>query len=284
MSNIVTLRNVYGKEKAPCYINPLKQKNGMNYPFVKKVRTNADGSTEMILSEADLNKVESQYFIPEDEKIELHDGVSFDLDNPRDRNIWECIKDSFLIAPERNSRDSKGNLLIDGGPKRYGLAEFYVERPGVESAKRISRIKQVTKAYMYIEGDTDQGRLTKVKLLGKSMRNAPSSDIQDYLYQRADKNPELIIDLYTGSDTALKLLLIDAKDKKVIIHESGVWMYADTSLGVTDESVILYLKNPQNLNIYESIRNETYPDMAKVALKDKPIVKTTTAKSKATKE
>ena len=196
----------------------------------------------------------------------------------------ECIKDSYLIAPERNSRDSKGNLLIDGGPKRYGLAEFYVERPGVESAKRISRIKQVTKAYMYIEGDTDQGRLTKVKLLGKSMRNAPSSDIQDYLYQRADKNPELIIDLYTGSDTALKLLLIDAKDKKVIIHESGVWMYADTSLGVTDESVILYLKNPQNLNIYESIRNETYPDMAGVALKDKPIVKTTTAKSKATKE
>lgn len=61
-------------------------------------------------------------------------------------------------------------------------------------------------------------------------------------------------------------------------------MYADTSLGVTDESVILYLKNPQNLNIYESIRNETYPDMAGVALKDKPIVKTTTAKSKATKE
>ena len=79
-------------------------------------------------------------------------------------------------------------------------------------------------------------------------------------------------------------MLIDAKDKKVIIHESGVWMYADTSLGVTDESVILYLKNPQNLNIYESIRNETYPDMARVALKDKPIVKTTTAKSKATKE
>lgn len=46
---------------------------------------------------------------------------------------------------------------------------------------------------MYIEGDTDQGRLTKVKLLGKSMRNAPSSDIQDYLYQRADKIQNLLL-------------------------------------------------------------------------------------------
>ena len=267
MSNIVTLRNVYGKEKAPCIINPLKQKNGLNFPFVKRVRSVGDGLTEMIMSEAEMNSPESEFFIPEDMPITLQDGTTFDLDNPLQKNMWECIKDSKLIAPERGARDAKGNLLIDGDPKRYGLAEFYVERPGVEAERRISRIKLVTKAYTFIEADSASGRLTKVRLLGKSMRNAPDSDVQDYLYQRAEKDPDTIIDLYTGTDTALKLLLIDAKDNRVINLESGVWMYADERLGVTDESVILYFKNPLNKHIYESIRNETYPDIAGLAPK-----------------
>lgn len=284
MADIITLRNVYGKEKAPCYINPLKQKNGMNFPFVKRVRVNADGQSEMILSETEMNSKDRDGFIAEDERIELHDGVTFDLNNLRERNLWECIKDSHLIAKERDAKDSKGNLLIDGGPKRYGVAEFYIERPGAESTKRISRIKLVTKAYTYIEQDSAQGRMTKVRLLGKSMRNAPDSDIQDYLYQRAEKNPDLIIDLYTGSDTALKLLLIDAKDKHVITNESGVWMYADTRLGVTDEAVILYLKNPQNITIYESIRNQTYPEMVGVVTNEESEVKTGPKKTSESKK
>ena len=111
----------------------------------------------MILSEAEINSPDSNYFIKEDERIEIYDGKTFDLDNPLERNIWTCIKDSFLIAPERDSKDSKGNLLIDGGPKRYGQAEFYVERPGVESEKRIERMKLVTKAFTYIEQDSAKG-------------------------------------------------------------------------------------------------------------------------------
>lgn len=269
MNNIVTLRNVYGKEKAHCFINPLKQANGSNYPFVKRVRqVDASGDTEMILSEAEINSPDSNYFIKEDERIEIYDGKTFDLDNPLERNIWTCIKDSFLIAPERDSKDSKGNLLIDGGPKRYGQAEFYVERLGVESEKRIERIKLVTKAFTYIEQDSAKGRLTKTRLLGKSMRNAPDSDVQDYLYQRAEKDPMVVIDLYTGSDTALKLLLIDAKEQRVINLQSGVWMYGDVRLGTTDESILLFLKIPANKTIYEGITLETYPDLQKLSLKE----------------
>ena len=269
MNNIVTLRNVYGKEKAHCFINPLKQANGSNYPFVKRVRqVDASGDTEMILSEAEINSPDSNYFIKEDERIEIYDGKTFDLDNPLERNIWTCIKDSFLIAPERDSKDSKGNLLIDGGPKRYGQAEFYVERPGVESEKRIERMKLVTKAFTYIEQDSAKRRLTKTRLLGKSMRNAPDSDVQDYLYQRAEKDPMVVIDLYTGSDTALKLLLIDAKEQRVINLQSGVWMYGDVRLGTTDESILLFLKIPANKTIYEGITLETYPDLQKLSLKE----------------
>ena len=260
MSNTITLRSVYGKVKT-YYFSPLRNKNGLFPPFVKKVRTNAYGDTEMILSEAEMNSPERDYFVPEDLQIEVVDGKTFNLDDPYEKNLWESIKNSHLIAPERDAKDDRGNLLIDGDIRRYGLAELYVERPGFESQKRISRIKLINKAYNFITEDSAEHRLTICKLLGKSMRNMPESDVQDYLYSKAEQNPNLIIDIYTSSDQALKLLIIEAKNKNVIRQQSGVWMYSDTALGVTDEAVILFLKDNKNKTIYDSLRYEVFPEM-----------------------
>lgn len=269
-SNIITLRSVYGKVKT-YYFNPMRGKNGTYPPFVKRVRVSADGrDTEMILSEQELNSDQRDFFIPEDLEIIVTDGTTFDLSNQYQKNIWECIKDSHLIAPERGAKDEHGNLLIDGDIRRYGLAEFYVERPGVESKKRVSRIKLVTKAYTFIEQDTSEHRKVICKLLGKSMRNAPDTDIQDYLYQKAEKDPNLIIDIYTSADQALKLLLIDGKQKNIIRTQSGVLMYSDTALGVTDEAAILFLKDPKNKAIYDSIVYEVFGDMKTDDLETKP--------------
>lgn len=260
-SNIITLRSVYGKVKT-YYFNPMRGKNGMYPSFVKRVRVSADGrDTEMILSEQDLNSEQRDYFIPEDLEIIVTDGTTFNLNDQYQANLWECIKDSHLIAPERGAKDEHGNFLIDGDIRRYGLAELYVERPGVESKKRVSRIKQVTKAYTFIEQDSSEHRKVICKLLGKTMRNAPDTDIQDYLYQKAEKNPELIIDIYTSADQSLKLLLIDGKQKNIIRVQSGVLMYSDTALGVTDEAAILFLKDPKNKAIYDSIVYEVFGDM-----------------------
>lgn len=269
-SNIITLRSVYGKVKT-YYFNPMRGKNGTYPPFVKRVRVSADGcDTEMILSEQELNSDQRDFFIPEDLEIIVTDGTTFDLSNQYQKNIWECIKDSHLIAPERGAKDEHGNLLIDGDIRRYGLAELYVERPGVESKKRVSRIKLVTKAYTFIEQDTSEHRKVICKLLGKSMRNAPDTDIQDYLYQKAEKDPNLIIDIYTSADQALKLLLIDGKQKNIIRTQSGVLMYSDTALGVTDEAAILFLKDPKNKAIYDSIVYEVFEDMKTDDLETKP--------------
>lgn len=225
----------------------------------------------MILSPNELNDPNRDYFIPEDMLIEIYGGKTFDLDNPYERNLWECIKDNPVIAPERDAKDDRGALLIDGTRERYGRADFYIEREGELSKRRVNRIQLVTKAYTYIENDSASGRLTKCKLLGKAMRNAPDTDIQDYLYSRAEKNPNEIIELYTGSDQALKLMLIDAKDKRVIANKSGIWMFSDTMLGATDEAIIMFLKNPANDGIYQEMKNLTYPDMvvkAKTTKKD----------------
>ena len=259
MANTITLRSAFGKVKS-VWFNPVKDKNGMYPPFVKEVRMNSNGESEMILSEKDLNDPERAGFIPADMEILVEDGTTFNLDNILERHKWEAIKNSELIVEERGARDEKGNLVIDGDKNRYGRAEFWVEKPGEESARRIKRKQLITKANVFIEQDSAEGRATKVKLLGKRMYNAPDSDIQDFLYQKAEANPNLIIDLYTGQDQQLRLLFIEATDKNIIKKVSGIFMYGDVCLGVNDEAVIFFFKDPANKQILDEIKIQTFPE------------------------
>ena len=259
MANTITLRSAFGKVKS-VWFNPVKDKNGMYPPFVKEVRMNPNGESEMILSEKDLNDPERAGFIPADMEILVEDGTTFNLDNILERHKWEAIKNSELIVEERGARDEKGNLVIDGDKNRYGRAEFWVEKPGEESARRIKRKQLITKANVFIEQDSAEGRATKVKLLGKRMYNAPDSDIQDFLYQKAEANPNLIIDLYTGQDQQLRLLFIEATDKNIIKKVSGIFMYGDVRLGVNDEAVIFFFKDPANKQILDEIKIQTFPE------------------------
>lgn len=273
--NVITLRSAYKVKEY--HIQPCKQPNGLNLPFVKKVRYDSEGNAEMILTEAEKNSEESMYFIPEDEDIVVTDGTTFDLDDPLQKNKWLAIKDSDLIVPTRDYRDSQGTLVIDGGKNRYGCAELWVDQPGVESEKTVSKKKLITRAWTFIENDSVDGRLTKCKLLGRNFRNAPSADVEDYLYKEAEKSPKNIIDLYTNGDTKLKLLFIDAREKGIIVKKSGIFMYGETILGATEEAVNMFFKNPTNKVIFEMIRNETYPEyitqkvMDDSKLKDIPI-------------
>lgn len=259
MANTITLRSAFGKVKS-VWFNPVKDKNGMYPPFVKEVRMNPNGESEMILSEKDLNNPDRAGFIPADMEILVEDGTTFNLDNILERHKWEAIKNSELIVEERGARDEKGNLIIDGDKNRYGRAEFWVEKPGEESARRIKRKQLITKANVFIEQDSAEGRATKVKLLGKRMYNAPDSDIQDFLYQKAEANPNLIIDLYTGQDQQLRLLFIEATDKNIIKKVSGIFMYGDVRLGVNDEAVIFFFKDPANKQILDEIKIQTFPE------------------------
>lgn len=259
-NKVIVLRSVYGKVKE-CHLQPCKQPNGMNFPFVKAVRYDVNGNAEMIMSDKERNSVDSQYFVPEDEIITITDGTTFDLSNPKEKNRWLAIKDSFLIAPSRDAKDGKGISLIDGDRTRYGLAEFYIDIPGEESARSVSKKKLITRAWKFIEEDSVDGRLTKCKLLGRNLRNAPSSDVEEYLYNKASDNPEKIIELYTSQDVALQLLFIDARERGVIKKVNGLFMYGDdTSLGATDESVILWFKIPDNQAVLDLIKRDTYPE------------------------
>nr|DAN43636.1 MAG TPA: hypothetical protein [Caudoviricetes sp.] len=263
--NIIILRSVYGKVGMKYYIQPSKNPKTGRYPdCVKTVNSVGD----MILTDEERNS--GKIYIKETETFVIEDGKTFNLDEPYDAAVWEAIKNCIYIAQSRDATDDKGVNLFDGpGVKgtlrpRQGIAEIYVERPGYEAQKRVSKKKKIHDAGTYILDDPRgaEGRVQMARLLGKHMRNISDADVTDYLLSIAEKDPDRIINLYNGDDIHLRLLFMDARDKHVIIVKQKLYMYGDSvCLGATDDAAITWLKDPRNRKVLELIKKDTYPDL-----------------------
>lgn len=262
-SNLIILRSVYGKVGQKYYIQPCKDKKTGRLPeCVKPVNSQGD----IILSDKERNS--GEYFIRENETFVVEDGTVFDLSDEIQRKNWEAIKNCSLIAPDFNAKDSDGNYLIHGTANmktlrpRYGAAELFIDQPGLDSYNRISKKKKIHNACAYILDDPrgSEGRLLMAKLLGKNMSNMPDADVEDYLLTVAEKDPDKIVKLYTGDDLALRLLFIEAREKKIILVKNGVYIYLDVVLGATDEAVLTWMKDVKNKKTLELIRRDVFPE------------------------
>ena len=272
LSNIIVLRSVWGKANQNYVLQPQRDKYGQLPKCVRRV--NAQG--DMILSEKD-KEGSLEGLIPEDEQIVVHDGTVFDLNNERQAAEWEAIKNCFLIAPDRYAKDDKGNYLIDGSTdinsinnfgraSRYGKAELYIERPGMEANKKLTARKLRLQAQNFIVQDEGgyEGWLRMARVLGRNMSNQPAADVEEFLFSVADKTPEKIIELYTGGDIQLRLLFSTAKEKKVIRKNKNIYYYGNDQqkiLGASEEAVIDWMKDSKNAKVLELIRHDTFPEM-----------------------
>lgn len=224
---------------------------------VRKVNSQGD----QVLSDDD--RKTNKFFISENDVIELFDGKTFDLDDPYDSAWWSAIEFSKKIAQDRSQKDKAGNYIIDGNAKRYGTAEFFVERPGYETKGKNQKKREIHEAKDYVYKDSPENWYNKVRLLGNAMPGMPISDVENYLTAVAERSPQLIIELYTGSDTHLRLFLLDALDKHVIYNKDRLYFYGEgITLGATDTAVIAYFKNPENKRIVELIKDDVYPELA----------------------
>lgn len=266
MSNIIILRSVYGKVGQTYFMNPCPDpKTGRYCEYVR----NVDKFGDLILLEGD--KKPNAVYYGKNHVFKIHDGTQFNLKDPHDKAAWECIKNSPLIAKSRDAKDVKGNLLIDGARgeglgqynARYGVAELYIENPGVESTNRINKRQTIHQAETWIFNDEKgaQGRLLRARLLGRDMKNAPDTEVMEFLLDIAKTNPQKIINVYTGTDTSLRLLFMDAKDRQVIVVKNKVYMYNDIALGVSDDAVIAFLGEAKNQKLVDLITKDTYPEL-----------------------
>lgn len=266
-SNIVVLRSVWGKRGQKYYIQPQKDSKGQYPPCVRKVNSEGD----MILKAGD----DPDFLIPEDRIFTLQDGTTFNLNDPYQAIEWQAIENCFLIAPSRFAKDANGNYLIDGTPdivsnsnygakSRYGRAELYVERPGLEAQQKVTRAKLELQATNYIYQYGYEDWLTFAKVLGRTMDNQPVPDVEYFLISVAKKTPEKIIEICSGGDLANRVLFITAKEKGVIRKKNGMYIYGedgDLILGASEEAVIDWMRQPKNKKTLELIRKDAYPEL-----------------------
>ena len=267
VNNIIVLRSVYDKANIKYFIQPCKNKYGQYPSCIKRVNSQGD----MIMSDSERNAYAEgkAVFFPENHIFTIVSGKTYNLDDIYDRAEWEAIENCPLIAKSRDARDSRGNFIIDGPistplkPARNGVAELYIDRPGIETQRRVSHKQLVHKAESFIYDDPKgaDGQLSMARILGKDMRNQPNADVIDFLIRVAEKDPQKIINLYTGNDISLRLLFIEAKEKKVIYIKNKVYLYGDNIvLGTTDDAVIAWMQEPKNQKVVELIKRDTYPE------------------------
>lgn len=268
-NNKIILRSVYGKVGIKYFIQPCPNpKTGQMPSCIKKVDSHGD----MIMSDEERNKLANGEIVlfKEDHTFIITDGMVFDLTDKIDKATWEAIKYCPLIAPELTAKNPDGTYMIHGTTdrkevkhRRYGIAELYIDRPGIETQRRVSRKKKVLEACNYIVNDNQgaDGRLLKAKLLGKHMTNMPSTDVEDYLLAVAEKDPDKIIKLYTGEDMDLRLLLVEARDKGVVIIKNKMYIYGARPIGATEEAAIEWMKQSSNQKFVEMMKQDTFPDL-----------------------
>jgi len=260
MGNEIILRSVYGKVNQIYFIQPCPNPKTGKLPDC--VRT-VDSLGDMILSEEDVTQMSrgEKHFVPANAVFEITDGISFDLDDVVDRAKWQAIEYCNWIAKDRFERDASGTLIIDGGQKRYGVADLYVERPGEIAAAKIS-VKQLRhRACDYVYQDSESNRIKKCRVLGRDLKNAISADVLDYLIEIAEKDPKKIIELYEGEDWRIQLFILDAIERGVIKRNDGIYKYDDKMLGGSMTAVIEFMKDVRYKKLVDSIKTETYPEL-----------------------
>lgn len=267
--NIIVLRNIYDKiTDMKYFIQPCRDKVTGQFPKCIKRVTN-EGNMIMSDKERDDYSEGKVAFFPENHIFVIQNGKTYNLDNMWDAAEWEAIKNCPLIVSDRNARDKQGNLLIDGPiskpnkPTRNGIAELYIDRPGLDTQRRVSKKQLIHKAESYIYDDVRgaDGQRNMARILGKDMSNQPIADVIDFLTRIAEKDPTKIINLYTGGDIALRLLFIEAKEKHVIYLKNKLYLYGDNIvLGATDDAALAWMKDPKNLQVLELIKRDTYPE------------------------
>lgn len=261
MNDVIVLRSVYGKVNQTYFIQPCPDpKSGKFPPAVKTVDSHGD----MILSEDEINRMNKGevHYVPIDHVFQIVDGTTFDLTDVVDAANWSAIKYCNWIAKDRYERDDLGNLIIDGGAKRYGVADLYVERPGEITQAKVSKKQTVFNASAYIYNDSERDRIQKAKVLGRNFTaSAHPSDVLDYLLEIAEKTPKKIIELYEGEDWKIHLFILNAIERGVIRKTDNIYKYEDTMIGGSLQATIAFMKDIRYKKMIDSIKRDTYPEL-----------------------
>lgn len=234
----ITLRSVFSKEQK-VIVDPLWDSQRQWYKGMDRL--------------SDDQKKKMDFFADENSTAVLQNGKSFDLDDKVGKMQWDWIQWCPVIAEDFAACQKSPRAL------------FYIDNEEREAQKDLSEAETILKAMNYIQTDKPSNYKTRVRLLGLNMDEDPELTIKNYLMKMAQKfdSAHKIIDVYENNELGVQLLFLQARDKNIIQQKNGAFLFGQTVLGISEDSVLEYLKDPANRSVVDQISKETNPEQYK---------------------
>jgi hypothetical protein len=228
---IITLKSVYSKDRK-LIIQPAKDTRSGWYKGIKRL--------------SDDEKRKLKYWVDPSTSLVITHNMDFNLSDPVDAMNWEWVKCVSGIAMSFEECQQSKEAL------------FYADSQEVESLKAVSADKLIAKAMMYIFNDREDSLADKARLLGYDMSGENHVMIQETLLKiaKSPKTVHKVIDVYESTSVGIHLLFLKARDKNVIRHDNGAFLYGTSVLGVTEEAVLASMQDPVNRELVLAIEKE----------------------------
>lgn len=182
-------------------------------------------------------------------KFIIKDGVTFNLNDEAQRITWEWVKHSPCIAESEDACQHTPG------------AEFYVYLENEVAAKNITRRELKYKAIECVLKDNSVNYPSRAELLGVNMDYARPSVIKDFLLDQAELTPEKVLAIYEGADVSVRLLLLEARKKGVVVvDQTGFFRYGNVVLGMSEKAAVDWLQDKDHKHIIAMIEKETNPE------------------------
>lgn len=233
---LIELKSFYKGDK--CTISPAKDFNGRYL-----------GINENI---SDIKKSEMGYVATPESKVKLYDDMKIDLNDSTWAKDWEWMVHCAEIAED-----------FSAGQAARG-AYFYIYRPGIESAKKVSEREAKVELMNYILRDSNENLYNRANILGVDMSDCLISEVKEFLLDMVDTAPGRVRKVYESKTFSLELLLIHSIKKNIIKKRGGVYTFGEILLGVEESAVVAFFANPKNASTTTAIESLTYASKDKV--------------------
>lgn len=203
---------------------------------------------ELKLSPGTLSRYNAIYWSSYPAMIPItKEGIELNLENPKDYIIYKNLLAHTEVA---NSEMEK----YDSPEYRYVITS-----PEQEAKLKNEKGKLRREAYKLFGKLSVSDLKDILKLLGKRANDDATTDfVESQITDFMDTNPQDFIDLVKDKDFQMKVFVHDCIAIRVITKKGSKYMLnGGDVIGLSMEQAIEYLKNPENQDVYRSLKAKT---------------------------
>lgn len=174
----------------------------------------------------------------------ISDGMVIKYDNIIDRTDWMWMVYCEELAATRKEAWQSEVCL------------FYVDDYQQEQAQKVALKERILDAQLKVRALSDAEKAKLMRMFGVNPQYIAPSEISNFLYDKAEKFPDMVLERINDENKEEKLFFYDLVDANIIRedHDQKMFMYGDVRMGTTMAGVLDWLKNPDNIDLVREMQ------------------------------